>query len=332
MRQYNWPGFERCCLLRVSGRYNRFRMKASDLNFRPALLSPRYWPTWLGVALLRLLARLPYRVLLALGSGLGAVAGVLMITRRRIARRNLELCLPQLNVDNREKLLRANLRDAGLMLVEFALAWFGSRRAIARIPVAIAGLEHLKQARAQGRGVLLVGAHFSHLELAGRLLTQAAPIAGMYRPHADAAFEWQIKSARLRYADAMFRRDELRATVKYLRGGGVVWYAPDQDMKGRDSVYVPFFGVPAATITATHHLARLSGALVVPFFHKRLAGGGGYELTLKSPLIDFPSADPVIDTARVNITIEHMVREAPEQYLWIHKRFKSRPVGANKVY
>ncbi len=302
------------------------------ITFRPTLLSPRYWPTWLGVALLWLVARLPYRVLLVLGSGLGTLAGVLMIERRRVARRNLELCFPELKIVDREKLLRANLRDGGLMLVEFALAWFGSKRAIGRIPLTIDGLEHLNAARSQNRGVLLVGAHFSHLELAGRLLTTRVPIAGMYRAHADAVFEHVVKRARLRYADAMFARDQLRATVRYLRAGGTVWYAPDQDMKGRDSVYVPFFGVPAATITATHHLARLSGAVVIPFFHRRLANGGGYELRLEPPLTDFPSSDPIIDTARVSMTIENRVRAAPEQYLWIHKRFKSRPPGVDKVY
>ena len=138
--------------------------------------------------------------------------------------------------------------------------------------------------------------------------------------------------ARLRYADAMFAKDDLRATVKYLRRGGTLWYAPDQDMRGKDSVFVPFFGVPAATITATHHLARLSGAAVIPFFHKRNADGGGYTLRLEAPLADFPSSDVVADTARVNAVIERMVREAPEQYLWVHKRFKSRPPGEASLY
>ena len=125
----------------------------------------------------------------------------------------------------------------------------------------------------------------------------------------------------------MFTKEELRATVKYLKRGGTVWYAPDQDMRGKDSVFVPFFGIQASTITATHHLARLSGAAVIPFFHKRL-DGGGYALRLEAPLDDFPTDDAVADTARVNTCIERMVREAPSQYLWVHKRFKTRPPGA----
>ncbi len=173
------------------------------------------------------------------------------------------------------------------MLVEFALAWMGSTRAIERVPVSFEGLEHLEAARAAGHGVLLVGAHFSHLELCARLVSQRIRIAGMYREHDDAAFEWAIKRARLRYADAMFTKDELRQSVRYLKAGGTLWYAPDQDMRGKDVVFAPFFGVPAATITATHHLARLSGARVIAFFHRR-RDDGGYAIRLEAPLADFP--------------------------------------------
>ena len=301
--------------------------------FRVALLSPRHWPAWIGLGVIRLLATLPYPLLLRVGRGLGAVAARLLGSRRRIAARNLELCFPQLDAGERERLLEANLRDSGLMLVEFALGWLGSRRAIARVPVTIEGLEHLDQARAQGRGVLLTGAHFSHLELAGRLLVEHGHqrVAGMYRVHGDAAFEWAIRRARARYAENMFRKDELRATVRHLRSGGIVWYAPDQDMRGKDAAFVPFFGVAASTITATHHLARLSGALVVPFFHRRLEGGG-YVLRLEAPLDGFPGDDVVTDTASVSLAIERMVREAPTQYLWIHQRFKTRPAGQPPVY
>jgi KDO2-lipid IV(A) lauroyltransferase len=145
-------------------------------------------------------------------------------------------------------------------------------------------------------------------------------------------FEWVVLRARLDYATAMFDKDDLRGTVKHLRGGGTLWYAPDQDMRSKDNVFVPFFGVPAATITATHHLARLSGAAVIPFFHRRLPDGTGYQLRLGAPLENFPSADALEDTARVNACIEQMVRESPEQYLWVHKRFKSRPEGQPTLY
>jgi KDO2-lipid IV(A) lauroyltransferase len=248
-----------------------------------------------------------------------------------VVERNLALCFPEQGPRERDALRAENFRDAGAMLAEFALAWMGSARAIEKIPVAFEGLEHLEAARAAGHGVLLVGAHFSHLELCARLVSQRIPIAGMYREHADAAFEWAIKRARLRYADAMFAKDELRQSVRYLKAGGTIWYAPDQDMRGKDVVFAPFFGVPAATITATHHLARLSGAKVIAFFHRRL-DNGGYAIRLEAPLDDFPGTDAVADTARVNACIERMVREAPSQYLWMHKRFKTRPPGQAAIY
>ncbi len=280
--------------------------------------------------MVRIVARLPYSWLLPIGRLLGRCVAPLTRSRRHVARCNLNLCLPELSDAGRAELLRDNLRDAGLMLVEFALAWMGTEKAMDRIPVRIDGLEHLADARRCGRGVLLVGGHFSHLELAARLLSRQMPIAGMYRRMDAPVFEQEVLRARLRYADAMFTKEEIRASVRYLRRGGTIWYAPDQDMRGKGSIFAPFFGVPAATITATHHLARLSGACVMPFFHRRLPGGG-YVLRLEAPLADF-AQDVRADTERVNACIERMVREAPAQYLWMHKRFKTRPAGLPPVY
>ena len=300
--------------------------------FTRSLLAPRHWPAWLGVGAIWLIARLPSRALVWLGRRLGALVARTPSARRRIAQTNIDLCFPARDAAARAALVDANLRDIGMMLVEFALGWMGSDRRIADLPTRIEGLEHLEAARAQGRGVLLVGGHFSHLELCARLVSQRIRIAGMYRKMDSAVFEWVVLRARLHYAAAMFDKDDIRGTVKYLRSGGTLWYAPDQDMRSKDTVFVPFFGVPAATITATHHLARLSGAVVIPFFHRRLEDGRSYALRLGAPLEAFPGADVLADTARVNDCIEQMVREAPEQYLWVHKRFKTRPPGQPAIY
>ena len=283
--------------------------------------------------MLWLFARVPYPSLMRIGRGLGWLFARIPGSRRRIAARNLQLCFPDLESGQRANLLEQSLRDVGLMLVEFALAWLGSRRAIARVPVTIEGIEHIEAAKARGQGVLLTGAHFSHLELAGRLLVERGGIelAGMYREHGDAAFEWAIRRARSHYAATMFTKNEIRACVRYMKSGGCIWYAPDQDMRGKDTIFAPFFGIPAATLTATHHLARLSGACVIPFFHRRLPDGG-YALRLQAPLEGFPSNEVGADTARINAVIERMVREAPTQYLWIHRRFKSRPKGEASIY
>jgi len=300
--------------------------------FRMKLFLPHYWPLWAGWGILWTLAQLPYRWLIKLGDMLGkSMRFFLPKSRQAVVRRNLEICFRDLLPDERQILVKKNLHDAGLMIVESALACFSTKKNIRNVPFELSGLEILEDARASGRGVILLAGHFSHLELAGRLLTQHIPVAGMYRPYENMAAEWIIKHSRLRYADAMFARHEVRSAVKYLKAGGIIWYAPDQEMRARDSVFAPFFGVPVATITATHHLARLSGATVVPFFHKRRKDGS-YTLRLEEALANFPSQDVVADTTRINAVIERMVCEAPEQYLWLHKRFKSRPEGMAKVY
>ncbi|RDI96989.1 LpxL/LpxP family Kdo(2)-lipid IV(A) lauroyl/palmitoleoyl acyltransferase [Dyella solisilvae] len=311
-------------------------MRAMPGMSRPALprslLAPQHWPAWVGAGVVWLIARLPRPWLLGLGRLLGRLVQHVPSPRRQIAEANIALCFPELSKAEQAALANAHLRDIGMMMVEFALGWLGSERAIANVPVQVEGLEHLEAARAQGKGVLLVGGHFSHLELCARLVSQRIRISGMYRRMDSAVFEWVVLRARLDYAEAMFDKDDIRGTVKHLRSGGTLWYAPDQDMRSKDSVFVPFFGVPAATITATHHLARMSGALVIPFHHRRLPGNAGYAMRLGAPLEAFPSTDVLNDTARVNVCIEDMVRAAPEQYLWVHKRFKTRPEGSPSIY
>jgi KDO2-lipid IV(A) lauroyltransferase len=295
----------------------------------PLPLSPRHWPTWLGVALCLLLARLPWSLQRGLGGVLGRVLRTVLRGRRKVAQTNLRLCFPELDDAARRGLLDSSFAALGVGVFEFLRAWFGSIAPL-RGRATIEGLEILQRLQAEGRGVILISGHFMTLEICGRLLCDHVPLAGMYRAHEAPAFEWAVRRGRLRYAAAMFRREELRAAIRHLKQGGILWYAPDQDMRGKDTVFVPFFGIPAASITATHQLARVSGAAVVPFFHRRI--GGDYELRIGEPLADFPSSDPAADTARVNAQIEAMVRAAPDQYLWVHKRFKRRPAGEAKVY
>ena len=292
----------------------------------PSIPRPRFrWrdvPAWCGVWLGQFLARWPWPAQKVLGAVLGRCMYFSARRRRRVAARNLELCFPELDAGARQALLRAHFRELGIGLFEFMRAWWGEIDRF-RPGLELDGLEQLQRLQAEGRGVLLVSGHFMTLELCGRLLCDHVPLAGMYRPHATPPMEWAVKSGRLRYAAAMFGRDELRQAVRHLKRGGLLWYAPDQDMRGKDSVFVPFFGIPASTITATHQLARLSGAAVVPFFHRR--EGDRYILRIGAPLDPFPTEDAATDTACVNRQIEQMVREAPAQYLWVHKRFKRRP-------
>ncbi|TYT25883.1 LpxL/LpxP family Kdo(2)-lipid IV(A) lauroyl/palmitoleoyl acyltransferase [Luteimonas viscosa] len=290
-------------------------------------LSLRHWPTWLGIGAMALAARLPWLWQRAIGRGIGTLLRHLLRERRAVAARNLALCFPELDEAAREALLRAHFTSLGIGLFEFARAWWGSVEPMRRRLV-VEGLEHIEAARAGGRGVIVVSGHFSTLEMCGRLMCDHVPLAGMYRPHAEPAMEWAVRRGRARYAAAMFPKQDVRSAVRHLKQGGLLWYAPDQDPSRGDAVYVPFFGQPAHSLTSTHALARMSGAAVVLYQHRRRADGG-YTLTLWPAMEDYPSRDATADTARVIAGIETMARAAPDQYLWIHRRFKRRPDGTS---
>lgn len=302
---------------------------ASPTDAGPPPLGPRQWPLWLLLGAIVAMAWLPWAWQRGLGRMLGALLRRAMGDRRHVAARNLALCFPGLDAPAREALLRAHFAALGIGLFEFARAWWGSVEPMRRT-VRIEGLEHVRTLQEQKRGVLFVSGHFMTLELCGRLMCDHIPLAGMYRRLRSPVLEWAVKRGRLRYACAMYSNDEIRPAMRHLKQGGFLWYAPDQDMRGKDTVFAPFFGVPAATITATHQFARLSGCAVIPFFHRR--EGADYVLRVGAPLADFPSADATVDSARVNASIEAMVREAPSQYLWIHRRFKRRPPGMVSPY
>ena len=259
-------------------------------------IGPRHWPAWLGIGLATLLARLPWPMQRAMGRGIGRVIRRVWRSRRDIAERNLALCFPGLDGAARERLLRDHFDALGIGLFEFARAWWGSVDPLRR-GLVLEGLEHLEAARAGGRGAIIVSGHFTTLEACGRMLAERVPLAGMYRPHAQPALEWAVLRGRLRYAAAMFPRDALRPAVRYLKQGGLLWFAPDQDTRRGESVFVPFFGQPAWSLTSTHQLARMSGAAVLAFAHERRADGG-YTLRLSPAFDGFPGADATVDTAR----------------------------------
>ncbi len=301
--------------------------------FRPALLHPRYWPVWLGLGVLWLVVRLPYRVLLALGRLLGKGMLLGMPERRRIAEVNLQLCFPQWSEGRRRQVLRDNFESNGIGLFETAMAWWWPRDRLARL-ARVDGLEHLQQAAAAGQGVVLTSLHFTTLELGAALLGQQVTIDGMYREHRNPVFDLVQRRGRERHnADARaIERDDVRAMFKSLRAGRAIWYAPDQDYGRKASVFVPFFGVPAATVTATSSFARLGKARVVPFTQTRLPGAQGYQLTVHPPLQGFPSGDEAADAVRINQWAEQAILAQPEQYMWVHRRFKTRPDGEERPY
>ena len=261
-------------------------MSDATTAVRPSLRDPRNWPMFAAMFGAFAIARLPWLLQRALGRGVGWITWRLLGSRRRAAEVNLQLCFPEKDEAWRQRLVRDSFDALGVGVFECIRAWWGSIDRI-RPQVRIEGLEHLRQMQAEGRGVLLVSGHFMTLEMCGRLLCDYVDLSGMYRKHKNPVYEWAVKFGRLRYAKAMFANEDIRATVRHLKKGGFLWYAPDQDMRGKDTVFVPFFGHTASTITATHQLARMTGCAVIPYFHRR--EGGKYFLKIGAPLRTSPA-------------------------------------------
>ena len=280
---------------------------------------------------MRLIILLPYRLLLILGAAIGKIMYVAIPRRRHITETNIRLCFPELSEAEQTALVRQVFRSSGIFLFEIGLAWWGSEKKVQPLGHA-EGLEHLQAAKQRGRGVILLSAHFTSMDIGGRFLTRYTPFYAMYKYHRNPLFHSMMKHSRERWIQGAIERSDVRTLVRTLRAGHVCWYALDQDFGTINAVFAPFFGIPAATLTATSRIAKMTGAAVVPFFVRRLEDGGGYQLTFLPALENFPSGDDLADTTRTNALIEAEVRKAPAQYLWTHRRFKSRPEGEADVY
>jgi KDO2-lipid IV(A) lauroyltransferase len=284
------------------------------------LLAPKYWPTWIGLGFLRSVERLPFPAQRRLGVAIGRLIRRLPLAWVRIARRNIELCLPQLSVQERAVLLDRHCESLGMALCETANSWWGSRESV-RGSAQVEGLHHLERALANGRGAIMIGGHFTTIEIATRILQTVVPLNAVYRPPKNLLLA-QTMLASFRLHGNPIAYDDIRGMIRALRKNGVVWYAPDQSYRNKGAAMIDFFGIPAATTTATSRLARISGAAVLTYFPERLPGDAGYRVVIGAPLENFPSEDPNIDARRFNDLLEAQIRRVPEQYLWVHRRFK----------
>jgi KDO2-lipid IV(A) lauroyltransferase len=277
-----------------------------------------------------LTAQLPWRATIGLHRFLGGALSFLLARQKRTVRRNLEICFPGLPEADMARLIRLHFENITVCLAEMALNWFGNPLRYAPL-FDVAGKEHLQNALAKGHGVILLSGHFTPLEICVPVVKALVPVfAFMYRPRRNALLNQLQNRGRERAAHVTFANDDVRGMVRALRANATVWYAPDQASRGRSAELLPFFGEPAMTSTALSRVAKVSGAVVVPFFFYR--HGGGYSLRFEPALADFPTDDVVADTKRVFCIIERFVRECPAQYMWNHRRFKGRAAHLPDAY
>jgi len=287
--------------------------------------------TRFGLALVWMLHWLPLPVLAAFGRGAGLLLYALARERRRVVLTNLRLCFPQLGDGARGALARRHFAAFGRSLFEHGILWWGSRARVLRL-VRIEGLEHWRAVR--DKPVIWLAPHFVGLDMGGIRLTAEYPLVSVYGKQKNPAFDAVLLHGRTRLGptELYSRQDGIRPVAKAIKAGLPFYYLPDMDFGPRDSMFVPFFDVPAATITGLARIAALTGAVVVPAVTTQLPGGEGYVLRFYPAWENFPGADLAADTRRMNAFIEDRVREMPEQYYWLHKRFKTRPAGEPRFY
>ena len=254
----------------AGGRPRQPGMGAAPSGAAGRYLAPRYWPTWLGLAFLRTLEWLPFRVQLRCGAALGWLVRRLPLAYVRIAQRNIALCMPDLSAEAREGLLERHCASLGMALCETADTWWSSDQRVRRL-AQIEGFAHLEAALAKGRGAIMIGGHFTTIEIATRILGTVVPLNVVYRPTKNALLADIMRTSFCRHGHPI-AHDDIRTMIRALKNNEVVWYAPDQSYRNKGAAMVAFFGIPAATTTATSRLARISGASVLTYFPERLPG------------------------------------------------------------
>ena len=287
---------------------------------RLGLLLPKYWATWVGLSVLRAIELLPFAAQRHIGLGMGGLIRRLPLAYLRIARRNIQLCLPALSPQDQDELLVRHCQSLGMALCETANTWWSSDRRVHAL-AEVQGLEHLHAAFAKGRGAIMIGGHFTTIEIATRILGTVVPLNVVYRPMKNALLSHTMFTSFSRHGKPI-AHDDIRTMIRALKNNEAVWYAPDQSYRNKGAAMVNFFGIPAATTTATSRLARISGAAVLTYFPERLPGTAGYRVVIGPALDNFPGSDPICDAERFNRLLEEQIRRVPEQYLWVHRRFK----------
>lgn len=301
-------------------------------QFSVKLLHPRYWLTWLGLSFLYFIVLLPYPLILRIGKLFGRISMFLAKRRFSIANRNLELCFPEMSVTERQTMVKKNFESTGIAIFETGMAWFWPDWRVKKW-FTVYGLEHIDKARRERKGVLLIGIHFLTLELGARIFGIYNPGIGVYRPHDNKLMDWLQTWGRLRSNKYMLDRKDIKGMIRSLKEGEIVWYAPDHDYGPKSSVFAPFFAVEkAATTIGTSILMRMAHPALIPFVPKRNDDNKGYTMIIQPELEGFPLDDQVAAAEFMNKDVEKEIMLAPEQYMWLHRRFKTRPEGEPSLY
>ncbi|ABO22530.1 LpxL/LpxP family Kdo(2)-lipid IV(A) lauroyl/palmitoleoyl acyltransferase [Shewanella loihica] len=296
-----------------------------NAQFSAQFFHPKYWLIWLGVGFMRLTQLLPLRAQMKLGQGIGRLAMAIAGSRVNTAKCNIALCFPEMSQAEQQQLLTRNFEETGKAIFDIANAWWWSDERIQR-HMTIKGREHVEQTLAAGQGVILFAVHCLPLEMGARIFGQFQPGIGVYRPHNNPLMEYLQVKGRLRSNKGLVPKRDLRQMVRSLRNPDVIWYTADQDFGRSSAVFIPFFAVPeAATITGATTLAKLGKAKVLPFIVVRNEDDKGYTIEIQAPLEDFPGENELEDAKRGNRIIEEIIERSPAQYMWLHRRFKTRP-------
>jgi Kdo2-lipid IVA lauroyltransferase/acyltransferase len=299
---------------------------------RFALYHPRFWTTWVGIAMLRMISVLPLPMLSAIGSGLGILTYRLFGSRRRIAATNIRMVFPELTEAERTQLTREHFKQMGRSVASMGMNWFASTRRLERL-FQIEGREHLDRLVQQGSNVILLAPHFVALEIGGIFISRIYPTIGMYQFIKNPAMDRMVRNGRSRFGGELVeRKASMHQLIRRIRSGKLFYYLPDQDAGRKRGIFVPFFGIETATYPMLSQFARLSRAKVVTCLTQQLDGGRGWKVILLPPLDPFPTDDEARDTEYMNRTIEEAIRLMPSQYFWLHKRFKTRPEGEESFY
>ncbi|SIR31455.1 KDO2-lipid IV(A) lauroyltransferase [Shewanella morhuae] len=299
-------------------------------EFSSSLYHPKHWPMWFGVFLMRLTQLLPLSWQMKLGKGLGRLVMKFAGSRTHTARRNLTLCFPEMTPAQREELLIRNFEETGKAIFDTINAWWWSDEKVQQ-HMSITGQEHVQDTLNAGHGVILFAVHCLPLEMGARIFGQFQPGVGVYRPHNNPVMEYLQVKGRLRSNKGLVSKRDLRQMVRCLRNPDVIWYTADQDFGRSSAVFIPFYAMPdAATITGATTLAKLGKAKVLPFFVERTAGDEGYRIEVMPPLDNFPGENELDDAIRGNKIIETIIDKNRAQYMWLHRRFKTRPDPTDK--